>query len=334
MARLSRYAFTLVELLVVLAVIGILVGLLMPAIQAAREAARRMSCSNNLRQMGIALHNYESAFGRLPPGGVVNRTGVSDSWSFHARLLPFIEQAQLQNLIDWNLPYAMQSQVASTRVPIFLCPSDPNDRRRLDPQPSDPTFAHHPLCYGVNMGEWFVFDPRSNLGGTGLVFPNSRTSISSVLDGTSGTLSFSEVKAWAPYLRDGGTPSLSNVPAPNSPASIAALGGNFKQDSGHTEWVDFRSHQTGFTTTLTPNTLMIFPYGGKNYDVDFNSSREGKTSTLPTYAAITSRSYHVGGVQSGFVDGSVHFIANSIDFMTWRALGTRNGSEVVQENYR
>lgn len=132
------------------------------------------------------------------------------------------------------------------------------------------------------MSEWFVFDPISNLGETGLVFPNSRTSVSSVLEDSRGTFSFSEVKAWAPYLRDVGAPSMSDVSVPNSLASIVASGGNFKPDSVHTKWVDSLSHQTGFTTNLALNTSTIFSYRGKNYDVDFNSSREGKTSTLPT----------------------------------------------------
>ncbi len=133
--RLTRSAFTLVELLVVIAIIGILVGLLLPAVQSAREAARRMQCSNNLKQIALATHNYESSFKRLPA-----LTG-SSSFSPQARVLPFIEQANLQNLIDFRqslfLGPAFAAQLnpafavpAGTVVPTFLCPSDAMDPRR------------------------------------------------------------------------------------------------------------------------------------------------------------------------------------------------------------
>lgn len=100
----NRLAFTLVELLVVIAIIGILVGLLLPAVQAAREAARRMQCSNNLRQIGLAMHNHESALKRFPPLGDYISAGSSVYWSFHTKLLPYCEQSNLQNLIDFRLP--------------------------------------------------------------------------------------------------------------------------------------------------------------------------------------------------------------------------------------
>ncbi|MCC6509483.1 MAG: DUF1559 domain-containing protein [Pirellulaceae bacterium] len=322
--------FTLVELLVVIAIIGVLVSLLLPAVQAAREAARRMSCSNNVKQMGLALHNYHDTFRRLPPASIHSRTQTSDSWSVQARLLPQLEQANLQRLINWDLTYAQQGSVARTRVPTYLCPSDSNDRGRPDPLPSDPNFGHYPLCYGVNMGEWFIFDPRTGNGGTGLVYPNSRLDLAGVIDGTSNTLAFAEVKAFTPYIRDVGSPSTLGMASPATSMAVAALGGSFKADSGHTEWVDGRIHQTGLTTTFTPNTLTPYTSSGRVYDVDFNSAREGKSITLPTYASVTSRSYHTGGVQIGRVDGSVQFISQSVDLLTWRALGTRGAGEVIQ----
>ncbi|MEQ1828075.1 MAG: DUF1559 domain-containing protein [Pirellula sp.] len=325
----NKRAFTLVELLVVIAIIGILVGLLLPAVQAAREAARRMSCSNNLRQIGLATHNYVSAFGRLPPGGVVLSSGISDSWSVQARILGFMEQSNLQNLIDWGRPYDQQSDVAKTRVSVFICPSEINDRQRSDPKPWNPNFSHYPLNYGVNVGEWFVFDPRTGSGGTGLVFPNSRTNLSSITDGTSNTLAFAEVKAWTPYLRDSGTPAQPNHVAPSSVAQLLAFGGEFNLESGHTEWVDFRVHQTGFTTLFAPNTNVRHFVSGKNFDVDFNSRREGKTFNMPTYASVTARGFHPGGTQVGFADGSVHLVKDSIDLAVWRGLGTRSGGEII-----
>jgi len=321
----SIRGFTLVELLVVIAIIGILVALLLPAIQAAREAARRMSCSNNLKQIGVALHNYHDTWGVFPPGAIHPRGVTSKSWSIHARLLSFIEQENLQDLVDWSLPYDVQGEVTRTRVATYMCPSDPGDRER-----PDGAITHYPLSYGVNMGTWFLFNPNNQSGGNGLVYPNSRTAFRDVLDGTSTTLAFAEVKAWTPYLRDGGTPNTSSasMPAANG---ISGLGGNFKPDSGHTEWVDGRVHQTGFTGTFTPNRLVPHATGSEVFDVDFNSSREGKTTDQLTYGAVTSRSYHPGGVQVALVDGSARFVSGDIDIATWRALTTRRGGEVVEK---
>jgi prepilin-type N-terminal cleavage/methylation domain-containing protein/prepilin-type processing-associated H-X9-DG protein len=323
--RRNRRGFTLVELLVVIAIIGILVALLLPAVQAAREAARRMSCGNNLKQIGLALHNYHDTFGSFPPGAIHPGGMTSDSWSIHARLLPFLEQENLQDLIDWQLPYGAQGEVTQTRVDTYLCPSDPGDRER-----PDGAIAHYPVTYGANMGTWFIFDPNSQSGGDGLVYPNSRTGLRDVLDGTSTTLAFAEVKAWNPYLRDGGNPGASNAPLPAADG-ITGLGGNFKPNSGHTEWVDGRVHQTGFTGTFTPNALVPHTTAGEAYDVDFNSSREGKTANQLTYAAVTSRSYHPGGVQVALADGSARFVSEDIQLTTWRALITRAGGDVVAD---
>ncbi|MDP6468391.1 MAG: DUF1559 domain-containing protein [Pirellulaceae bacterium] len=317
--------FTLVELLVVIAIIGILVALLLPAVQAAREAARRMSCSNNLKQMGLSLHNYHDTYKQFPPSATLPIGATYDSWSMQARLLPFLEKANLGDLIDWNYDYKSQPVVTQTRVPTYLCPSEIRDQ----PRP-DGALTHYPLNYGVNFGTWFVFNPLQRLGGNGLVFPNSRTRFASVTDGTSNTLAFSEVKAWTPYLRDGGSPSAPGALIPSTPAEVTALGGSFKSNSGHTEWVDGRVHQTGFTGTFTPNIQLPFTSGGVDYDVDFNSFREGKSTDRLTYAAVTSRSYHPGGVNSALADGSVRFIAETIELATWRAMATRDGGEVAQ----
>jgi hypothetical protein len=152
-----------------------------------------------------------------------------------------------------------------------------------------------------------------------------------VQDGTSNTLAFAEVKAFNPYLRDGGTPSAPGTPLPASTGEVVAYAGNFKTNSGHTEWVDSRVHQSGFTATFPPNTEVIHVVGNDRFDVDFNSSREGKTVDQLTYAAVTSRSYHPGGVMVALVDGSCRFVAETIDPFQWRALATRQGGEVVGE---
>ena len=135
------------------------------------------------------------------------------------------------------------------------------------------------------------------------------------------------MKAWQPYLRDGG---VAPVVPPTDPAAVGPLGGDFKTNSGHTEWVDGYTHQTGFTTTFPPNTKV--PYtSGTLYDIDFTSSREARTPTRATYAAVTSRSYHTGGVNALRMDGGVSFIRDGLSPLTWRALGTPAGGEVVND---
>lgn len=325
--KYRQNAFTLVELLVVIAIIGILIALLLPAVQSAREAARRASCTNNLRQIGLALHNYHDTHKQFPPS-VILPAGVVpfDGWSAQARLLPFVEQENLHDLIDWNLDYKSQPAVTKTPVATYLCPSEVNNEER-----PDGSLTHYPLNYGINLGTWFMYDPNKREGGDGLTYPNSKTRFASVTDGTSNTLAFAEVKAWNPYLRDAGNPNASMAPIPNAPTDISNLGGDFKTNSGHTEWVDGRAHQIGFSGTFPPNAVIPFTSGGKTYDIDFTSSREGKTANQLTYAAVTSRSYHAGGANAVLTDGSVRFVAETIELTTWRSLATRNGGEVVGE---
>lgn len=321
--------FTLVELLVVIAIIGVLVSLLLPAVQAAREAARRISCTNNLRQIGIALHLYHDTYRVFPPAGLYAVGAASDSFSVQARLLPYLEQENLQNLINWSLPYGSQPQVAGTKVSTFICPSEINKEARLDSKPFDPNFRYWLSNYGANMGVWFVFDPVRQVGGEGIVVPNQPTSMASILDGTSSTLAFAEVKGWQPYLRDSGNPSVWGTSAPSSPSEVVVYGGTLKTNSGHTEWVDSRVHQTGFTALFPPQTKVLYVAAGTTYDVDFTSSREGISPTLPTFAAVTSRSYHRQGVNCLYADGSVRFVIATIDVATWRAMATRAGGEPV-----
>lgn len=219
-----------------------------------------------------------------------------------------------------------QGTVTQTRIPIALCPSEVNDT----PRP-DGALTHYPLNYGANAGTWFLYNPINGQTGDGAFGVNQKMRPADFTDGLSNTIAMAEVKAYTPYLRDGGTPSAIGTAAPADPNAVAPFGGDFKTNSGHTEWVDARVHQTGFTTTFPPNTKVPFTSGGTTYDVDFNSSREGRTTNLPTYAAVTARSFHTGGVNVVLVDGSVRFIRNSIDAVSWRALGTRSGGEIPTE---
>ena len=129
MSKNNRNGFTLVELLVVIAIIAVLVGLLLPAVQAAREAARRIQCQNNLKQIGLALHNYHSAFDRFPPSALVDlsvsSTGNNGSWSVHGRILPYLEQGNLFERVDLSIAWDGQTAIDNMKVPGFGCPSDP-----------------------------------------------------------------------------------------------------------------------------------------------------------------------------------------------------------------
>jgi prepilin-type processing-associated H-X9-DG protein len=182
------------------------------------------------------------------------------------------------------------------------------------------------------MGSWMIFDPSTTqgVGGDGAFAVNRNIRINEIMDGTSQTIAFSEVKAYTPYLRDGGNPAAAATAMPTTTAQVVNYGGTFKSDSGHTEWVDARVHQSGFTASFTPNTKFAYTNGGTEYDIDFNSMREGITSTSITFGTVTSRSYHSGVVNSVFMDGSVKSIPNSIDPIVWRALGTRAGGESTQ----
>jgi prepilin-type N-terminal cleavage/methylation domain-containing protein len=321
---MCRRAFTLIELLVVIAIVGVLLALLLPAVQKVREAANRARCQNNLKQLGLALHHHEAAVGIYPPFGLYPPGATIASWSVQARLLPYFEQENLQKLIDFNLSSDYQPHVSKTRVALLLCPSEINDRER-----PDGAVTHYPLNYAACVGTWFVFDPVPQQTGNGAIPINGKLRPADVTDGMSNTIAMAEVKAFTPYLRDGGKPNTPDAPVPNTPAEVTAYGGEFKSESGHTEWVDGRTHQTGFTTVFPPNAEVPFLYGGQQYDVDFTSSREGKTVTLMTYAAVTSRSYHPGLVNALLMDGSTRSFTRYISAAVWRAYGSRAGGEAL-----
>ena len=336
LVRSRHRGFTLIELLVVIAIIAVLIALLLPAVQQAREAARRTQCKNHLKQLGLALHNYASDTGVLPPSAAVSlsvsATGNNGSWSIHGRLLPFLDQANVYNGVDLSIAWDNQLSISGKKVPIFSCPSDPKSDTVRDPGGGKAKL--YPTTYGFNFGTWFVFDPTNGRGGDGAFYPNSNITLGAFLDGTSNTMLASEVKAWTPYHRNV-PPGSTAVPGSASVVSgyMTASGGDAK-DTGHTEWPDGRIHHAGFTTALNPNTRVSCVISGKTYpECDYNSWQEGKNGSAgsPTYAAITARSFHTGVVQAAMMDGSVKSISENIDIIVWRALGTRAGGEVVGE---
>jgi prepilin-type processing-associated H-X9-DG protein len=168
-------------------------------------------------------------------------------------------------------------------------------------------------------------------GGDGAFSPNRGLGSASFTDGLSNTLAVAEVKGYTTRLA--GSPSTLTfapaLPPPSSPALLAAfpLAAFDATKQTHVEWVDGKVHETGFTTVFPPNTVVACASGGTTYDVDFVTATEA--SLGDTYAAVTSRSYHSGGVNALLMDGSVHFVGNGIGMTTWRALGTRAGGEVI-----
>ncbi len=338
MKRTCPRGFTLIELLVVIAIIGVLVGLLLPAVQQAREAARRVHCVNNLKQLGLAILHYESSHGALPPTSIVvrRRDGSlwTSGWCSFARVLPYLEQGGRYAALNMEVPYGDLANITATGqlIDVFLCPSEP----RREPYPH-PTFGDiGGVNYGFSMGDWFVWagpdgGPRTRSAfGVGL----ART-WAEFTDGASQTLFMSEVKNYQPYVRDCGSlaniKDPANVPPPNSdPRAIApeyeGSACTFLLNA-HSQWAEMAVHHIGMTTAFPPNRKTPGGPGFSFPDVDLVSQRERIGG--PTFAAVTSRSHHPGGVNALRGDGGVKFVKSTIDGQVWRALGTVAGGEVI-----
>jgi prepilin-type N-terminal cleavage/methylation domain-containing protein len=338
---MNRRGFTLIELLVVIAIIAVLIALLLPAVQAAREAARRMQCTNNLKQLGLAFSNYESSFSVLPPAFVGAGTGNdvvwTNGWSALARALPYLEQNGLYNAANFTVwkedpPNTTAIQLS---VSTFICPSDPK------PQ----AFLHdYGLAgvnsYGVCQGDWFVWGGFSGPFNRAAFSTNQARRLAEFTDGLSQTIYVSEVKISQASANCKATLSLvqnpNNVPAPTAdPFTVApeyntcnpTLVGS-AQFEFHTEWSDGNAHASGFTTAWPPNK-MILGTSSWNLGLDLDVNGINQESGGPSFAAITSRSYHPGGVDVLLGDGSVKFVKSTVNGWTWRALGTISGGEVV-----
>ncbi len=187
------------------------------------------------------------------------------------------------------------------------------------------------------MGTWPVLTSKSwaMQSGDGAFCPNRGFRLTDFTDGLSNTLGASEVKSYTNRLN--GTPNTLVFPfpppPPSSPGDLSAYSLAAFDPTRHThaEWVDGKVHETGFTTVFPPNTVVAYTSGGTTYDVDFITATE--PSPGDTYAAVTSRSYHTGGVNALLMDGSVRFVSNGVTPATWRALGTRSGGEVISGDY-
>ena len=358
--RVGRAGFTLIELLVVIAIIAVLIALLLPAVQSAREAARRIQCTNNLKQLGLAMHNYESGNGAFPPSGTYSFFGgaifLGNQISPTCRVMPYAEQGTLYNSMNFSLEYSDPSNntVSSVRAPFTICPSE------INPQPGQ-TFdpgIYYPTNYGWCVGDWFAYGGIP--GNTGSIPSLTRSMFSinlsrrfaSITDGTSNTVLGAEVKASCPQLRHcypAGTspPGLSYNSYPTTTAAgVAYIQANYssckQQALGHLRWPDGAGPYGGMTTALTPNahtgilaTNITLNPAGTNYTggyLDFDWYSTDENDGGPSFGAITARSFHPGGVNVLFCDGSVHFVKDSIGCSTWQGLGTIAGGEVISSD--
>jgi len=329
-----RHGFTLIELLVVIAILGVLVGLLLPAVQAAREAARRMACANHLRQWGVALHNYESGRGHFPGLGTESLT----SFSIQARLLPFVEQANAQTILDFSEPLYLgsshsqslnptQAVAAGLTLPLMRCPSDGEEGIYEETAGEKLAGGNYMLCSGSGQGT--NYDVRYPTDG--MFYYGSACRIRDMADGTSQVLMMSEARLGARRVVEGfldasvdatrmigfffappnsDRPGLNGIVDPD-PNELARRVGIWYGNRGF-GWITGKPHSTLFSAYLTPNA----------------STPDLMSMGIGYFGA---RSSHPGGVQGLFGDGSVRFLADAIELSTWRALSTRGGGETCRE---
>jgi prepilin-type N-terminal cleavage/methylation domain-containing protein/prepilin-type processing-associated H-X9-DG protein len=341
----SRRGFTLIELLVVIAIIAVLIALLLPAVQAAREAARRISCVNNLKQIGLGLLNYEQAIGSFPIGSSANLQMINPNvysgphgLSAHAQMLPYLELSTIYDSINMCFGVAtaqvpagpINSTAYTTKVTLFMCPSDPNVGNRF-------------LCdYSCSFGTTTTKSTtQMATGSTGLFTWWRSYRIQSCVDGTSNTIAFAES-----LVGDGSTANFNagsgiigialgtaevfdatvNWPAvqaglqlcnaaynSQSTANLSNISGNY--------WMRGGAADTLFNTVVTPNS--------QEYPWSWCTDAPTPNNEVEISRAESS---HPGGVSALFADGGVRFIKNSINQSTWFALGTRASGEVISSD--
>ena len=333
-----RKGFTLIELLVVIAIVAILIALLLPAVQQAREAARRMSCKNNLKQLALALHNYQSTYEVFPGLSASSQYG----FSVQAKLLPYIDQAGLQNLVDFKQPLMLggggsqslnpvHATVARYVLALLLCPSDGQHSLFENHNvAAGQAFAgtNYVVCTGSGVDT--NYDTRAPTDG--MFWWGSATTFRNMTDGSSNTLVLSETllglghdtmgtqpedsrRQMASYPGGGlGSPGSGFTAPPGHNPDLAAAAASVTRWSGFRggAWIWGREHTTTFNTYAPPNADVP--------DVTKNG-----------FGWFAARSTHADGVHVALGDASVRFISASIDLEVWRALGTHRGGEVLGE---
>jgi len=335
-----RRGFTLIELLVVIAIIAVLIALLLPAVQAAREAARRSQCLNNMKQMGLAMHNYHQAVGSFPMGNMIaySYVGTQTTWgtfSAHTLLLPYMDQTPLYNACNfsWDVWYGTGSNINSTvwntKVSAFLCPSDKNAGYNF--------LNSYYGSFGTGTNPWST---QTN----GIFAPeNTAYSIAAVTDGTSNTISHVEgltgsttnyTEKWRAYVSGvlGTVPcnlllndARSNLPAVMQVANqCVQMVQNGQVGTNNDRGLRWQTGSPGLSLTsiiIPPNSAQ-YPIAGCRWDCSSTCGIDFGHIFVPSSA-------HPGGVNTLFADGSVRFVKSSVNQMTWMALGSTNDGETV-----
>lgn len=331
---IRRTAFTLIELLVVIAIIAVLIGLLLPAVQKVREAAARASCSNNIKQIALAMHNYEGARGTLPPAFKGNGVPIAyfDSWSALAELNPYLEQTNIYNRMDLTqqtyqptIPFniTVDNQFAVQQVvKLFLCPSDKMQPVTIGPAYGVPVLGptNYAVCNGTGTNGGSPWDAD------GAFIARKTFRMSDIADGTSNTAMISEsilgegtqsTTGASPAPRDVVYAYLAGQPLSESACAAATLW-NFEKLRGFM-WASGEIRCASYNHYLSPNAAEC---DCVTFDVQPGPTR------LTALGWKAARSRHNGGVNLALCDGSVRFVRDNVGLATWRALATRAGGDI------
>ena len=349
---MKKRGFTLIELLVVIAVIAVLIALLLPAVQQAREAARRTQCKNNLKQLGLGVLNYESDYGVFPMGDCTRNYGGGEipQASVHCYLMPYLEQANLYNELNFSAQINAASTAANKDAKVkvvsaFHCPSDSNPMvnnvaganilsescNYMQCLGSVSTHAGVYLTAGSTTGG--VISPGSNLQPEtqlhGVFFRNSSTRTRDITDGMSNTAIIAEIKTGP-----NGTSSFQKIPA-GDPRDFSVATSSSVNWTGSDQLFPPSSCENRATNAWDYRglqwyrALMVATY--YNHTLPPNAPFRDCVSSNLYQAHLAARSYHSGGVNCALADGSIRFVSNNVDDNVWRAVGTKANGEVVSD---
>jgi prepilin-type N-terminal cleavage/methylation domain-containing protein/prepilin-type processing-associated H-X9-DG protein len=317
---LRKAGFTLVELLVVIAIIGILIALLLPAVQAARESARRSQCTNNLKQIGLALHNFNDSTGALPsslrPAGLTPLPRVA--WETY--LLPYFEQKPLYDQYDFKVNWGSGTNrtLVTTRVATYECPSTP-EPTRTDGVPEEnpwvPFTAITDYSTITHVDSRLLSAGLVDKDGKGIMPKNARPRLADVTDGLSNTIMIAE-SAGRPYVYRSGWKKVGSLP------TVRTNGGGWCRPAS-----DYSLDGASFDGSVFPGPCAVNCTNGEDIGTQPFPlpAPYGSDGTGETYA------FHPGGANAVFGDGSVHLIQQRIDIRTFAQLVTRDGGEVVTQ---